>query len=144
MMWCRVHNLNYLRGNANRADILSLPPSWFTASTKHSWSSGVHLIRCLATEALLLLGGLATGQISLLWDEADWFTAGSDVAELEIWIMAYNRGSNSHEKNIGHYNQYHRQLQDYRPTTILKSDNWRLYCTKEMWQEHFNFPAVTI
>lgn len=83
---------NHLSGIYDTEDILSLPPSLFTAWTKDSCNSGVHLIRCLLAEALLLLGGgLVTGQISPLWDEVDWLKAGCDAAELEGWAMDCNK-----------------------------------------------------
>jgi hypothetical protein len=48
------------------------------------------------------LGGLATGQISPLRDDVDWFIAGCDAAELEGWTMVYKNEETIMNKLRGH------------------------------------------
>lgn len=72
-----------------KGSILSLPPSWLTASTKHSWSSGVQRMRGLA--ALVAADDeLITAQVSPELDGTEWWIGGSCTNILGVdWVVEY-------------------------------------------------------
>lgn len=84
--WSRNHLIGTPRKNEKWkrwCNLLSLPPSWLTASTKHPCSSWVHRMRDFTAVALVEDDGLGAWHSSAECERADLFICGWGTEKLE-------------------------------------------------------------